>query len=240
MYTHRKIIKAPLLHQSLGPHVFFVSLSLSLPGWFSGAWRPVVLTFLPGLLRPSWEGTLCLHPLERAPDAFVSNAGPVSSALLVLCINQGISASFCLLLSYRWLHTTRFRSIKGPQHSTTIRKHRFFSTQPSLWSSSHIHMWILEKPSTMWTFVGKVMSLLFITLARFVITFLPRSKCLFISWWQSHLQWVWSPKIKCHCFHFFPFYLPWWPCTAWLIASSSFASPFTMTRLWSMKGRVTV
>ncbi|CAM9538715.1 unnamed protein product [Rangifer tarandus platyrhynchus] len=28
-YTHRKIIKAPLLHQSLGPHVVFVSLSLS-------------------------------------------------------------------------------------------------------------------------------------------------------------------------------------------------------------------
>ena len=30
IYTHRKIIKAPLLHQSLGPRVFFVSLSLSL------------------------------------------------------------------------------------------------------------------------------------------------------------------------------------------------------------------
>ena len=35
------------------------------------------------------------------------------------------------------------------------------------------------------TFVGKVMSLLFNMLSRFVITFLPRSKCLFISWLQS-------------------------------------------------------
>ena len=38
---------------------------------------------------------------------------------------------------------------------------------------------------TKWTFVGKVMSLLFNTLPRFVITFLPRGKCLLISWLQS-------------------------------------------------------
>ena len=36
-----------------------------------------------------------------------------------------------------------------------------------------------------WTFVGKVMSLLFDTLPRLVITFLPRSKCRLISWLQS-------------------------------------------------------
>ena len=38
---------------------------------------------------------------------------------------------------------------------------------------------------TRWTFVGKVMSLLFNMLSRLVITLLPRSKCLFISWLQS-------------------------------------------------------
>ena len=38
---------------------------------------------------------------------------------------------------------------------------------------------------TRWTFVGKVMSLLFNMLSRLVITFLPRSKRLFISWLQS-------------------------------------------------------
>ena len=37
---------------------------------------------------------------------------------------------------------------------------------------------------TIWTFVGKVMSLLFNTLSRFVIAFLPRSKHLLISWLQ--------------------------------------------------------
>ena len=29
---------------------------------------------------------------------------------------------------------------------TTLRKHQFFSSQPSLWSNSHIHIWLLEKP----------------------------------------------------------------------------------------------
>ena len=41
---------------------------------------------------------------------------------------------------------------------------------------------------TRWTFVGKVMSLLLNKLSRSVITFLPRSKCLLISWLQSPLQ----------------------------------------------------
>ena len=38
---------------------------------------------------------------------------------------------------------------------------------------------------TRWTFIGKVMSLLFNILSRFVIVFLPRSKHLLISWLQS-------------------------------------------------------
>ena len=41
---------------------------------------------------------------------------PRVGALLAFCVNQGISASFSPLLSYRRLWTTRFRSIKGPQH----------------------------------------------------------------------------------------------------------------------------
>ena len=31
-------------------------------------------------------------------------------------------------------------------YNTTVQKHQFFSAQPSLWSSSHIHTWLLEKP----------------------------------------------------------------------------------------------
>ena len=47
---------------------------------------------------------------------------------------------------------------------------------------------------TVWTFVGKVMSLLFIRLSRFVIAFLSRSKHLLISWLQSLSAVVLEPK----------------------------------------------
>ena len=47
---------------------------------------------------------------------------------------------------------------------------------------------------TRWTFVGKVMSLLFNVLSRLVITFLPRSKHLLISWLQSPSAVILEPK----------------------------------------------
>ena len=47
---------------------------------------------------------------------------------------------------------------------------------------------------TIWTFVGKVMSLLFNTLSRFVIAFLPRSKHFLISWLHSPSAMILEPK----------------------------------------------
>ena len=50
---------------------------------------------------------------------------------------------------------------------------------------------------TRWTFVGKVMSLLCNMLSRLVIIFLPRTKCLLISWLQSPSAVILEPtKIK--------------------------------------------
>ena len=58
------------------------------------------------------------------------------------------------------------------------------------------------------TFVGKVMSLIFNMLSRLVITFLPRTKRLLISWLQSPSAVILEPpKIVCHCLHCFPIYL---------------------------------
>ena len=60
------------------------------------------------------------------------------------------------------------------------------------------------------TFVSKVMSLLLNMLSRLVITFLPRSKCLLISWLQSPSAVILEPpknKVS-HCFHCFPIYFP--------------------------------
>ena len=64
---------------------------------------------------------------------------------------------------------------------------------------------------TRWTFVGKVMSLLFNMLSRLVITLLPRSKCLLISWLKLPSAVIFgAPKNKvCHSCHCFPIYLSW-------------------------------
>ena len=54
---------------------------------------------------------------------------------------------------------------------------------------------------TIWTFVDKVMSLLFNNLSRFIIAFPPRSKSLLISWLWSPSAVIFEPKkIVCHYF----------------------------------------
>ena len=47
---------------------------------------------------------------------------------------------------------------------------------------------------TIWTFVGKVRSLFFKTLSRFVIAFLPRASVFWFHGYSPHLQWFWSPR----------------------------------------------
>ena len=88
--------------------------------------------------------------------------------------------------------------------STTVWKHQFFITLLSLWSNSHICMWLLER-SEPWLYRplsekwGR--SLLFNTLFRFVITFLLRSNRLLISWLQSPSAVIFRTQEEeiCHC-----------------------------------------
>ena len=58
-----------------------------------------------------------------------------------------------------------------------------------------------------WTFVGKVMSLLFNMLSRLVIAFLSRSKLLLISWLQSPSSVILEPKKQCVSLDYFSIYL---------------------------------
>ena len=78
-----------------------------------------------------------------------------------------------------------------PQFKASVLQHSaFFIVQ-----LSHPYM-TTEKTITLtrWTFVGKVMSLLFNMLSRLVITFLPRSKHLLISWLQLPSAVILEPK----------------------------------------------
>ena len=90
--------------------------------------------------------------------------------------------------------------------ASILRHSAFFIVQ-----ISHPHMTIGKTIAfTRWIYVGKEMSLLFNMLSRLVIGFLPRSKCLLISWLQSPSAVILEPpKINSHCFHCFPIYLPW-------------------------------
>ena len=74
--------------------------------------------------------------------------------------------------------------------ASILRCSAFFTVQ-----LSHSYMTIGKTIAlTRWTFVGKVMSLLFNMLSRLVITFLPRSKRLLISWLQSPSAVILEPK----------------------------------------------
>ena len=79
--------------------------------------------------------------------------------------------------------------------NTTVQKHQFFNTQPSLWFNSHPCMTTGKTIAlTRWTFVSKVMSLLFNMPSRFLVAFLPRSKHLLILCLQSSSAVILEPK----------------------------------------------
>ena len=102
--------------RALVPMSFFLFLSLSpclsfrlIPWSTEALWFhfPASKTLSRRCPAPSpyWEGAWGLCEQSK----------PHAGALLAVSVNQGISASFSPLLSYGWLRTTRFRSIKGPQ-----------------------------------------------------------------------------------------------------------------------------
>ena len=102
--------------------------------------------------------------------------------------------------SQEYSPTPQFKSIRSLILSIFIVQH----SHPYMTTGKSIAL-------TRWTFVGKIMSLLFNMLSKLVISFLPRSKRLLISWLQSPSSVILEPKkIKSdNCFHCFPIYLPW-------------------------------
>jgi len=78
----------------------------------------------------------------------------------------------------------------------------------------HISHWYMTTGKTIalirQNFVGKVTSLLFNMLSRFVILFLAKSKHLLVSWLQSPSVVILEPEKRvCHCFYCFPIHLAW-------------------------------
>ena len=151
-----------------------------------------------------------VHPAVSSSDALfsfclqsfpASETFPVSQLFTSDDQNTGVSASASVLpmIIHGWLPLRLtdlipllYNGISGIFSSITIRRHPFFSTLSSLRSSSHHSKWPLGRPYialTIWTSVGRVVSLLFNPLSRLVITFLPRSKCLWFHCCSHHPLW---------------------------------------------------
>ena len=82
-------------------------------------------------------------PMSRLSASGGQSIGASASASVLLMSIQGWfplgwTGLICLLSS----ELSRVFSVRN----TTVQKHQFFGAQPSLWSNSHIHTWLLEKP----------------------------------------------------------------------------------------------
>ena len=138
------------------------------------------------LMMPSNHLIVCPHPLLLLPSIFPSirffaSSGRSIKRTLASVLPMNIQGWFSLGLT--GLISLQSKALSRVFSSTTVQKNQFFGVQPSLWSSSHICTWLLEKNTalTIRTFVGKVTSLLFNMLSRFVIVFLPNFKIM-IKW----------------------------------------------------------
>ena len=176
------------------------------------------------LVMPSNYLLLC-HPLLLLPSTFpASGSFPVSWLFTSGGQSIGASASASVLsmniedwfpleltgwisLQSKGLSRGSWDSQGTLQHhnskASILQRSPFFTVQlsyPYMTPGNTIAL-------TVWTFVDKVMSLLFNMLSRFVVAFLERSKSLLMSWLQSPSMVILEPKkIKCHCFHFSPCY----------------------------------
>ena len=183
---------------------------------------------LSGLLKlmsnksvmPSNHLILC-RPLLLLPSIFPSIR--VFSNESVLCIKWpkywsfnfsiSLSSDHSRLISFRidWLDLL---AVQGTLKSL-LQHHS--SKASILWCSAFFIVQLSHPYRTTgkaialirWTFAGKVLSLLFSMLSRFVIAFLPRSKCLLISWLQSPSAVILEPpKIKSASVPLFSIYFP--------------------------------
>ena len=170
----------------------------------TSSWSLLKLMSIESVL-PSSHLILC-RPLLLQPS--ISPSIRVFSRESVLCIRwpKYWSFSFSISPSNGYSGLTSFRmdwldllavprdsqeSSPAPQFESIISLVFSLLYDPILIS---IHDYWKNYCFDIWTFIGKVISLLFITLSRFVIAFLPRSKRLLISWLQSPFSVILEPK----------------------------------------------
>ena len=153
---------------------------------------------------PSNHLILCC-PLLPLPSIFPSIRVFSNESALRIRWPKYWSFSFSISLSNEHSELISFRmdwldllAVQGALKSlliTTVQNHHLWFSDFFIVQLSHPYMTTGKIIAlTRWTFVGKVMSWLFNMLSRLVITFLPRSKHLLISWLQSPSAVVLEPE----------------------------------------------
>ena len=134
------------------------------PHGLQHAWLPC-LSLSPRVWSNSWPLSRWCQPtisssvilFSSCPQSFPeSGPFPVSQLLASGSQSIGASASASVLpmniqgwfsLGLTGLISLQFKGLSRVFSNTTVQKHQFFGAQPSLWSISHIHTWLLENHS---------------------------------------------------------------------------------------------
>ena len=121
---------------------------------FTTSWNLLKLCPLSWWNHPAISSSV--NPFSSRPQSFpASGSFPVSQLLRSggQSIGALASASVLPMNIQGWfpfrltgLISLLSKGLSRVLFSTTLRKHQFFGTQPSLWSNSHIHTWLLEQP----------------------------------------------------------------------------------------------
>ena len=154
---------------------------------------------------PSNHIHLC-HPLLLPPSIFPSIKAFSNESVLCIRWPKYWSFSFSISPSNEYSELISFRmdwfdlfavqwTLKSLLQNHSSKASIFWHSAFFIVQLSHPYMTTGKTIAlTRQTFVGKVMSLLFNTLSRLVMTFLPKRKCLFISWLQSPSAVILKPK----------------------------------------------
>ena len=118
----------PVLHVSRS---LLMSIELVMASSYLILCRPLLLT--PSVF-PS------IRVFSNLSFASAGQSSGASASVLLLNIQDRFPLGFTGLISLQPKGLSRVFS------NTTVQKHQFFSTQPSLWPNSHIHTWLPEKP----------------------------------------------------------------------------------------------
>ena len=105
--------------------------------WIHDAAQPSVTPFSSRLQSfQTWGSLLMSHLFTLGAQSIGASAFAVLRMNIQGWLHLGLTGWMSLL----------FKRLSRVFSSTTVRKHQFFSASPSLWSYSHIHTWLLEKP----------------------------------------------------------------------------------------------